>query len=60
VKIIQDRMAIPDPVGRELAGFVRARNEDEQIGLVALIWLGRSDCTIHEWDDLRARSKRIL
>jgi hypothetical protein len=52
--------AIPDPVSRELAGFIRARNEDEQIGLVVLIWLGRSECTIDEWDDLLARSKRIL
>ena len=31
-------------------------NEDEQIDLVALIWLGRGDGTIEDWDDLRARA----
>ena len=45
-----------DPVAAELSGFIRALNEDEQIDLVALIWLGRGDATIEEWDDLRARS----
>src|SRR5262249_22720389 len=29
-----------DPVGRELASFIRALNEDEQTDLVALMWLG--------------------
>lgn len=45
-----------DPVARELASFIRALNEDEQVDLVALTWLGRGDGTIEEWDDLRARS----
>ena len=31
-------------------------NEDEQIDLVALTWLGRGDGTIDDWDDLRARA----
>jgi hypothetical protein len=43
-----------DPVGRELAGFIRALNEDEQTDLVALMWLGRGDGGLEEWDDLRA------
>ena len=45
-----------DPVAAELAGFIRALNEDEQVDLVALTWLGRGDGTIDEWGDLRARA----
>ncbi|MBB4374465.1 hypothetical protein GGD63_007295 [Bradyrhizobium sp. cir1] len=45
-----------DPVGRELGGFIVALNEDEQVDLVALTWLGRGDGTIDDWDDLRARA----
>lgn len=45
-----------DPVGNELGSFMIALNEDEQIDLVALAWLGRGDGTIDEWDDLRARA----
>jgi hypothetical protein len=45
-----------DSVASEMASFIRALNEDEQIDLVGLIWLGRGDGTIEEWEDLRARS----
>jgi Protein of unknown function (DUF3775) len=48
-----------DPVARELAGFIRALNEDEQIDLVALMWLGRGDGSIEEWEDLRASAGEI-
>jgi hypothetical protein len=48
-----------DPVGRELASFIRALNEDEQVDLVALMWLGRGEGTIEEWDDLRARALEV-
>jgi Protein of unknown function (DUF3775) len=48
-----------DPVARELAGFIRALNEDEQIDLVALMWLGRGDGSIEEWEDLRASAVEI-
>ena len=43
-----------DPVVRELSGFIRALNEDEQVDLVALRWLGRGDGGIEDWDELRA------
>ena len=39
---------------RELSGFIRALNEDEQVDLVALMWLGRGDGGIEDWDELRA------
>ena len=48
-----------DPVARELVGFIRALNEDEQIDLVALMWLGRGDGSIEEWEDLRASAVDI-
>jgi len=45
-----------DPVAEEIAGFVRAMSEDEQIDLVALAWLGRGDATLEEWADLRSQA----
>jgi hypothetical protein len=45
-----------DPVAREIAGFIDALSEDEQIDLVALMWLGRGDGTIDEWKDLRQQA----
>ncbi|WFU25777.1 DUF3775 domain-containing protein [Bradyrhizobium sp. CB1717] len=45
-----------DPVASEIGGFIVALNEDEQVDLVALTWLGRGDGTIDDWDDLRARA----
>ena len=45
-----------DPVVNELGSFMIALNEDEQIDLVALTWLGRGDGTIDDWEDLRARA----
>jgi hypothetical protein len=45
-----------DPVAHEIAGFIDALSEDEQIDLVALMWLGRGDGTIEEWKDLRQQA----
>jgi len=45
-----------DPVVRELAGFIGALSEDEQIDLVALAWLGRGDGGIEDWAELRAQA----
>jgi hypothetical protein len=42
-----------DPVAREIAGFINALTEDEQVDLVALMRLGRGDGSIEEWKDLR-------
>jgi hypothetical protein len=47
-----------DPAFDELVGFIGALDEDEQIDLVALAWLGRGDGTIDEWDELRAEAAR--
>ncbi|MBP1886172.1 DUF3775 domain-containing protein [Sinorhizobium mexicanum] len=45
-----------DPVEAELASAIWALNEDEQIDLVALSWLGRGDGKIEDWDDIRAQA----
>ena len=45
-----------DPVRTLLTATVRGLNEDEQIDLVTLVWLGRGDGGIDDWDDLRARA----
>lgn len=42
-----------DPVGAEIRTLVDSLNEDEQIDLVTLFWLGRADGTAGEWSDLR-------
>lgn len=47
-----------DPVVQEITEFVGAMTEDEQIDLVALVWLGRGDGTVEEWDDLRGEAQR--
>ncbi len=41
-----------DATQEELESFIGALNEDEQISLVALTWLGRGDDTKEGWDDL--------
>ncbi len=43
---------------KELSGFIRGLNVDEQIDLVALTWLGRGDGSLDNWRDLRADASR--
>lgn len=47
-----------DPVRTELTAIIRGLNEDEQVDLVALAWLGRGDGDIEDWADLRAEASR--
>jgi len=51
IDVLEDSAS--DPVAAELAGFILALNEDEQLDLVALMRLGRGDGTIEEWKELR-------
>lgn len=48
-----------DPTAQELTTFINALNEDEQADLVALMWLGRGDGAIGEWDELREEALRL-
>ena len=54
IDVLED--SADDPVEREITGFINALSEDEQIDLVALMWLGRGDGSIEEWDDLRRQA----
>jgi hypothetical protein len=47
-----------DPVRAELISLIHDLNEDEQIDLVALCWLGRGDGGIENWDELHAEAAR--
>ncbi len=47
-----------DPTYQEVKVFIDNLNEDEQIDLVALTWLGRGDYGATEWDDARAEAQR--
>lgn len=54
IDVLEDNSG--DPVAAELRSFITALNEDEQLDLIALTWLGRGDGTIDEWDELRSRA----
>jgi hypothetical protein len=45
-----------DPVVVELRAAIGGLNEDEQIDLVTLAWLGRGDGGVEDWADLRAEA----
>ncbi|MGY4617917.1 hypothetical protein ACVWZ4_003144 [Bradyrhizobium sp. USDA 4472] len=46
IDVLEDTAS--DPVAAELTGFIRALNEDEQLDLVTLMWLGRGDGNVDE------------
>ena len=47
-----------DLTQKELVAFINALSEEEQTDLVALLWLGRGDGTMEDWDDLRDEAQR--
>ena len=47
-----------DATYQELAEFIRSLDEEEQINLVALAWLGRGTYSLTEWDDALAEARR--
>lgn len=46
-----------DPAVVELMSAIAALNEDEQIDLVALAWLGRGDDDVGNWPALRSQAE---
>lgn len=46
-----------DTAHDELTGVIDALNLEEQVNLVALLWLGRGDYTEEEWDDAVATAR---
>lgn len=47
-----------DPVVQEIADFVNALSEDQQIDLVTPTWLGRDDYTADDWPTVREEAAR--
>jgi hypothetical protein len=47
-----------DAVYEELRQFIESLNEDEQIELVALAWVGRGSFSVEEWEDAKAEAQR--
>lgn len=47
-----------DPVVEELTSFIDSLSEDEQIDLVALVWLGRDDNSASDWPEVREEAAR--
>lgn len=47
-----------DPVVEELTSFIDALSEDEQIDLVALVWLGRDATGAGDWPEARREAAR--
>ncbi|WP_298224139.1 DUF3775 domain-containing protein [Acidocella sp.] len=45
-----------DPVALEMTSIINDLNEDAQIDLVALAWLGRGDAELGGWDALRGEA----
>jgi Protein of unknown function (DUF3775) len=56
VSVLEDQP--DDPVYEEPTAFIGALDQDEQIDLIALTWLGRGDASVDEWDDLRTEAAR--
>jgi hypothetical protein len=46
-----------DPTYEELKTFIEDLNEDEQVELVALTWLGRGDFTAGDWNQAVAQAR---
>ena len=49
---------VADNTEDELVEMISTLNEDEQIELVALAWLGRGSYAVEEWADARAEAAR--
>ncbi len=47
-----------DAIQDELMEFIRSLDEDEQVDLVALAWLGRGTYDLSEWPEARAEARR--
>ena len=47
-----------DLTQKEIVAFINALSDEEQADLVALLWLGRGDGTMEDWDDLRDEALR--
>ena len=57
VDILED---LPDdPTYEEFASAIRALNVDEQLDLLALMWIGRGDFSPEEWPEARKEAATV-
>ena len=57
VDVLEDRPS--DSTQEELTAAIRRLNDDEQLDLITLIWIGRGDFTLAEWDEAREAARDI-
>lgn len=53
-----EETVIEDPVYEEMKSFIDDMNEDEQVDVVALMWLGRDGGSANDWRQVRAEAAR--
>lgn len=54
IAVLQDHA--DDPVREELASLISELSIDEQVDLVALMWLGRDDGQAVDWEEVRQQA----
>jgi hypothetical protein len=42
----------------EIVGLINSLNVDEQVDLVGLMWMGRDDYDVEDWEQIRAEAAR--
>lgn len=57
VDVLEERASDPDDL--ELASAVQGLNDDEQLDLIALIWIGRGDFDLAQWNEAREAARDI-
>ena len=57
VDVLESRPS--DPTYEELSAAIRSLNDDEQLDLIALIWIGRGDFVLGEWAEAREAARDI-
>lgn len=55
--VLEDLPVELDATRQEIVEFIRSLDEDEQINLVALAWLGRGTYELSEWRDALAQAR---
>jgi|RhiMetdeSRZDD1v2_1073273.scaffolds.fasta_scaffold90618_3 hypothetical protein len=55
VQVLEDHA--DDPAAEEIKSLIEAMNEDEQLELIALAWVGRGDFGAEEWPEAVALAK---
>lgn len=52
----EDDPVADDPVYEEMKSFIDDMNDDAQVDLVALMWLGRDSASADDWEQVRAEA----